>query len=83
MNQQKGQQFTPTERRIILLIEKLNGSLCTKAEMAEILACNEKTVSRLIAHLRAEGIVKAQPTFSDAGAQRANSYLLVSKPEKD
>lgn len=84
MEEESGERrLTPTEKRILLLIERLDGNNCTKAEMAEILGRNEKTVDRLLSRLRREGIVESRPAFEGNGAQRANSYRVLKEPEEE
>ena len=52
------------------------GKPCTKAEIAEALGRNRKTIDRLISQLRAEGLLVSQAMWSEDGGQLANIYRL-------
>lgn len=69
-------RLTPTERRILAYLAEREGKPCTKAEIAEALGRNRKTISRLISQLRAEGLLVSQATWSEDGGQLANVYRL-------
>lgn len=69
-------KLTPTERRIVAYVGERQGVTCAKAQIAEALGKNPKTVSRLISRLRADGLLITEPTYDESGAQRANSYRL-------
>ena len=40
---------------------------------------NEKTIDRLIARMRHEGILEAEPQWSENGGRLANTYHVVHK----
>lgn len=52
---------TPTARKIISFVERHDGKPCSKAQIAVALGRNEKTIDRLIARMRHEGILEAEP----------------------
>lgn len=66
-------RLTPTEARIVEFI----GRPCSKAQIAAALGRNEKTVGRLLSHMRREGILVSEPIYADNGAQLANAYRMV------
>ncbi|MBM6774487.1 MarR family transcriptional regulator [Olsenella profusa] len=70
-------RLTPTERRILLYVAEREGKSCSKAEMAEALGRNRKTIDRLVAHLREEGLIVSKPVWDKNGAQLPNSYRLA------
>lgn len=70
-------RLTPTERHILRYIAEREGRRCSKAQIAEALGRNQKTIDRLVSHLRAEGLVEATPVWDERGAQLANAYRLV------
>ena len=74
-------KLTPTERRLIRLLDSLEGRAMSKAGLAEELECSIKTVDRLISHLRREGMLEITPTFDARGAQLANAYKLIQPLE--
>ena len=51
---------TPTARKIISFVERHDGKTCSKAQIAVALGRNEKTIDRLIARMRHEGILEAE-----------------------
>lgn len=70
---------TPTARKIISFVERHDGKPCSKAQIAVALGRNEKTIDRLIARMRHEGILEAEPQWADNGGQLANTYHVVHK----
>lgn len=68
--------LTPTERRILEFVAAHEGRPCSKAMIAQKLGSNQKTVDRLISHLRREGCLVVETTWNDAGGQGANTYRL-------
>lgn len=70
-------RLTPTERRIITYISEREGLPCSKAEIAEALGRNRKTIDRLVSHLRSEGLLVVEPVWGKDGAQLANVYRLA------
>lgn len=70
---------TPTARIIISFVEQHDGKPCSKAQIAVALGRNEKTVDRLIARMRREGIIEAEPQWAENGGQLANTYHVVHK----
>lgn len=63
---------TPTARKIISFVERHDGKPCSKAQIAVALGRNEKTIDRLIARMRHEGILEAEPQWSENGGRLAN-----------
>ena len=49
-----------------------------KGDLAEELGRNKKTVDRLIARLRSEGLLVSEPVWDEHGGQRANVYRIAS-----
>ena len=72
-------KLTPTERRLVLLIDELDGKPMSKSEMAAKLECSVKTVDRLISHLRRAGALESEAIYDDNGGQRANTYRFVDE----
>lgn len=70
-------RLTPTEARIVEFIGRHEGRPCSKAQIAAALGRNEKTVGRLLSHMRREGILVSEPIYADNGAQLANAYRMV------
>lgn len=70
-------RLTPTERRIIAYVAAHEGQPCPKAQIADALGRNRKTVDRLVSRLRAEGLLVSEPAWGENGAQLANSYRLA------
>ena len=68
--------LTPTERRVLEFVAAHEGEPCSKAMIARELGSNQKTVDRLISHLRREGRLVVETTWDDAGGQGANTYRL-------
>ena len=54
-------RLTPTERRILLYVARHNGKACSKGEIAQQLGRNKKTVDRLVARPRADGLLESEP----------------------
>ena len=71
---------TPTAKKIISFVERHEGKPCSKAQIAVALGRNEKTIDRLVAKMRHEGILVAEPQWADNGGQLANTYRVVRKP---
>ena len=76
-------RLTPTERRIIAFVAAHEGQPCAKAQIAESLGRNVKTVDRLVSRLRSEGVLVCEYMWSDSGAQLANSYRLAREPRTE
>lgn len=72
--------LTPTERRILAFVIEHEGEPCSKAMIAEALGCNQKTIDRLVAHLRKEGYLVVEHTWAADGGQGANAYRLGRAP---
>ena len=70
-------RLTPTERRILLYVACHNGKACSKGEIAQELGRNKKTVDRLVARLRADGLLESEPVWDENGGQRANMHRLA------
>lgn len=58
-------------------IAEHEGEPCTKAQLAEALGRNKKTIDRLVAHLKEEGLVTSKAQWGMGGQQLANAYYLV------
>ncbi len=71
---------TPTAKKIISFVERHEGKPCSKAQIAVALGRNEKTIDRLVAKMRHEGILVAEPQWAENGGQLANTYRVVRKP---
>lgn len=69
-------RLTPTERRILTYLAEREGQPCTKAQIADDLGRNRKTIDRLVSKLRAEGLLVSEPTWGEDGGQLANTYRL-------
>ena len=69
-------RLTPTERAILAYVSEREGEPCTKAQIAEALGRNRKTIDLLIARLRTDGLIVSEPTWADNGGQLANVYRL-------
>lgn len=72
-------KLTPTERRILAFVIEHEGKHCSKAMIAEALGRNKKTIDRLVANLKNEGLLVVEHTWSESGGQLANSYRLPRK----
>lgn len=70
-------RVTKTEALIIELVAAHEGRPMSKAQMAALLGRNEKTVSRLLSHLRRVGLLSADEAHAASGAQLANCYRLT------
>lgn len=70
-------RLTPTEMLIVNFIQKHEGHPCSKAQIAAAVKRNEKTVDRLLSHLRKNELVISTPVHADNGAQLANTYRLT------
>lgn len=75
----KPERLTPTERAILSLVAEREGKPCSKTQMAEKLGRNRKTIDRLVAHLREEGLIVSVPVWDKNGAQLANTYKLARR----
>lgn len=69
-------RLTPTERQILSFLANHEGVPCTKAEIAEALGRNRKTIDRLVSNLRADGLLISEPSWGENGRQLANTYRL-------
>lgn len=72
-------RLTPTEALIVEFIGRHEGRPCSKAQIAAALGRNEKTVARLLSHMRKMGILTSETIYADNGAQLANAYRLVDE----
>lgn len=72
--------LTPTERRILAFVIENEGKPCSKAMIAKELGRNQKTIDRLVAHLRKEGYLVVEQTWAADGGQAANAYRLGRAP---
>lgn len=52
------------------------GKPCSKAMIAEALGRNQKTIDRLVANLRNQGLLVVEHAWADNGSQLANTYRL-------
>ena len=69
-------RLTPTEAAIARLVAAHEGRPLSMAQMAAMLGRNEKTVARLVSHLRRLGLLACEAVHAESGAQMANSYRL-------
>lgn len=69
-------RLTPTERGILSYVVEHEGEPCSKAELAQVLGRNQKTIDRLVAHLRKEGYLVVERIWAADGGQGANVYRL-------
>ena len=69
-------RLTVTEAMIVRLVARHEGRPVSKAQMAAMLGRNEKTVSRLVSHLRRLGLLACEAVHAESGAQMANAYRL-------
>ena len=72
-------RLTVTEAMIVRLVARHEGRPVSKAQMAAVLGRNEKTVARLLSHLRRLGLVTSEEVRSASGAQMANAYRLSAE----
>ena len=72
-------KLTPTEGRIIVYLSQHEGESCTKAQIAEALGRNKKTIDRLIMRLRADGLIVSEPMWDERGGQVANRYRVSGR----
>ena len=70
-------KLTPTVVRILAYVGAHEGEPCSKTKIAEELGRNQKTIDRLITHLREERLLVVKPTWSKSGGQLANTYRLA------
>lgn len=69
-------RLTPTERRILSYVVEHEGDPCSKAKLAVVLGRNQKTIGRLVAHLRKKGYLVVERTWAADVGQGANVYRL-------
>lgn len=74
----EGRRYTRTELQILRFVKRHDGMAYTKAEIAQALGRNEKTVDRLMSGLRSDGLIVSEPRFAQNGGQLANAYRLVA-----
>lgn len=70
-------RLTPTERKILEYVIEHEGKPCSKAQIAEALGRNQKTIDRLVANLRHEGLLVVEHAWGENGGQLANTYRLA------
>lgn len=70
-------RLTPTERKIIAFVAGHENEPCSKGQMAQAVGCSQKTIDRLVARLREEGLLVSTYAWGASGAQLANSYRLA------
>ena len=69
--------LTKTERAILDLLARSDGGPISKHQMAATLDRNEKTIDRLVSHLREMGLVTAVHHWDPTtGGQLPNTYVL-------
>lgn len=76
-------RLTPTEMQIVNFIQRHEGHPCSKAQIAAALGRNEKTVDRLLSHLRRNNLVVAETVHAENGAQLANLYRLTKWAKRE
>lgn len=58
------------------------GAHCSKRELADILGRSVKTIDRLVSDLRERGFLVVEEHFDARGAQLANTYRIVVRPNQ-
>ncbi len=76
-------RLTPTEMQIVNFIQRHEGHPCSKAQIAAAVGRNEKTVDRLLSHMRRNELVIAEAVHAANGAQLANLYRLTKWAKKE
>lgn len=72
----RSSRITKTAARILAYVGVHEGEPCAKAEIAEAVGCNVKTVDRLVSRLRSDGLLLVEPQWAKNGGQIANAYRL-------
>ena len=70
-------RLTKTELAILAYVGEHEGQSVTKAQIAEALQRNVKTIDRLTSALRADGLLVVEPRWAKTGGQLANVYRLA------
>lgn len=70
-------RLTKTEVAILAYVGEHEGERCSKAQIAEALGRNVKTVDRLVSALRSDGLLVVEPRWAETGGQLANTYRLA------
>lgn len=70
-------RLTKTEIAILAYVGQHEGEGCSKAQIARELERNQKTIDRLVASLRASGLLVVEQRWSENGGQLANAYRLA------
>lgn len=69
--------------RVLALIARetvYSGSVTfSKADLAKRLGCCDRTLDRSILYLKREGLIEAEPRFTETGAQLSNAYHATEK----
>lgn len=69
-------RLTPTARAILDYLESVGDKPVTKAAIARELGRCEKTVDRLVANLRSNGLLQVEEHWADNGGQLPNTYSV-------
>ncbi|OUO33967.1 Rrf2 family transcriptional regulator [Olsenella sp. An293] len=72
----RGARLSKTAVGILAYVGRNEGEPRSKAQIAEALGRNVKTVDRLIARLRDEGLLVVDQRWAENGGQLANTYRL-------
>lgn len=69
-------RLTPTALAILDYLESVGDKPVTKAAIARELGRCEKTVDRLVAGLRNDGLLRVEEHWADNGGQLPNTYSV-------
>lgn len=70
-------RLTPTELLLLRTLEELDGRSISKRDLADRSRRNAKVVSRLLSHLRHEGIIETEATYREDGGRAENRYRIA------
>lgn len=71
-------RLTPTELLLVRTLEELDGKCISKRDLADRSRRNAKVVSRLLSHLRHEGIIETEATYREDGGRAENRYRIAA-----
>ena len=80
---ERPRRLSKTAIQILAYVGRHEGEPCTKAQIADALGRNVKTVDRLVSKMKGEGLLLVEPRWGDNGGQVANSYRLARTGEGD
>lgn len=70
-------RLTKTEVAILAYVGQHEGEGRSKAQIAHALKRNQRTIDRLVASLRASGLLVVEHCWAEDGRQIANTYRLA------